>query len=97
MGVDLFIYRRTGALKPLWEEIKEVQNQRNRTMHRADNVKPEEAEKAIAVAPAVLEDLFQSLIQRLGFHLHEGSHICNDWHCEFKKHLKEIGLDEYKK
>jgi hypothetical protein len=81
-GIDLAQYRRPGALKPLWEEIQEVQKQRNRIMHRADNVEDEESQKGLSVASAVLEELFPSLIDKLGLHLHEGWRVCGDFRCK---------------
>lgn len=92
-GIDLAQYKRSGASRPLWEEINGVQERRNLIMHRADNVAYEESQKALSVASAVLDELFPSLIQKLGLHLHEGGRVCNDWRCKGKELLEKLRLE----
>ncbi len=96
-GIDLAQYKRSGASRPLWEEINAEKNgilkMRNFIMHRADIVGEEESCKAIAVASIVLDELFPSLIQKLGLHLHEGGRVCNDWRCRGKELLEMLKLE----
>ena len=89
-GVDLNKFKRTETQKLLWTEISEVQKRRNGIMHRAEIVADEEAQVAVAVASAILEELFPSVVKKLGFHLHDAGRVCNDYRCnptwlEFKK------------
>jgi len=91
-GLDLKQYKRSGSPKPLWEEIQEVQKQRHGIMHRAEIVTTQESQKALAVATVVLDELFPSLIKKIGFHLHEGGRVCNDHRCRYKELLEELGL-----
>ncbi len=92
-SIDLAQYKRPGSLRPLWEEIREIQEQRNKIMHRADDVGDGESQKAISVASAVLDELFPSLIKKLGLHLHEGGRVCNDYHCKHKELLEKLRLE----
>lgn len=92
-SIDLAQYKRSGSLRPLWEEIRAVQEQRNKIMHRADIVGEEESHQALSVASAVLDELFPSLIQKLGLHLHDGGRVCNDWRCKGKELLEKLRLE----
>ena len=75
-GVDLETYIRAGAAKKLLSEISEVQKCRDRLLHRAETASPVQAEQAIAVAEAILEQLFPTVMKTLGLHLHNGPRIC---------------------
>lgn len=83
-GVDLKSYIRAGAMKLLWEEIRDVQQRRNDLLHGAEIASRVEAEQAIAVAEAILEQLFPTVVKTLGLHLHDGPRIC--WgYCEIRR------------
>ena len=49
-GVDLQVHRRSGATKPLWEEMHDLQIKRNTVVHQAGDVSRGDAQQAIAVA-----------------------------------------------
>ncbi len=64
-------------------------------MHQAQIVTSDEAILALSVATTVLEILFPTVVKRMGFHLHEGFKICDNWKCkyigtEFEKILKTL-------
>jgi len=80
-GVNLESYAREGASKGLWAEIQEVQKCRDRVVHRAESATREQAERAIAIARVILEDLFPAVVSHLGLHLHDGVRVCQDWRC----------------
>lgn len=61
--IDLSTYAREGSLKPLMLEYEDIQKDRNRVLHRAEPIAPGRASEAVAIATAVLEDLFPKLIQ----------------------------------
>jgi hypothetical protein len=92
-SIDLAKYKRPESLRTLWEEIKEIQERRNKIMHRAEIVVEEESHKALSVATTILEELFPLLIKRLGLHLHEGGRVCNDQHCNGKEILEKLRLE----
>lgn len=66
-GLDLKTYARPGARVTLWEEVRNVQNSRNRTLHRGETASPEDAIQAVAVAEHLLCCLFHQAIGRFGF------------------------------
>ncbi len=80
-GVDLDSFKRFGSNKTLWEEIKEVQKIRNLIMHKAESTSDTNAKLALGVASEILEAIFPDVIKKIGFHLHDGFRICNDWKC----------------
>lgn len=82
-GIHLESHTRQAASKSLWLEILEVQKCRDRIVHRAENATREQAEQAIAVAKAILEDLFPAVVSHLGLHLHDGVRVCDDWRCRY--------------
>ena len=80
-GVDLHVHRRSGATKPLWEEIQDLQVKRNKVVHQAGDVSQGDAQQAIAVAETMLRDVFPTVVMKLGLHLHEGPRICDSPKC----------------
>jgi hypothetical protein len=80
-GVDLDTYKRAGSTKPIWEEIREVQNRRNLIVHRAELASTDHTALALGVAATIVEDLFPKVVQKMGLHIHEGFRICDDWKC----------------
>jgi len=85
--IDFGSYVREGSSKTLWEEINDVQKMRNAIAHRAQLaiVRRDDAETAIAVASALLEDIFPKVINYLELHLHEDYVICGNKYCKMKK------------
>lgn len=83
-GIDLNYFRRKGAKDVLWTDIKRLQEIRNHIMHRAGSAASEEAGLSIAVAEAVLDEIFPAVITHLGLHLHEGVRVCNDALCKLE-------------
>jgi hypothetical protein len=82
-GINLCERHRPGSQANLWCETKQVRQLRNRIVHSGKAASRQKAEQAIGVAEAVLEELFQSVILSLGFHLHDGARICWDaWRCK---------------
>jgi hypothetical protein len=67
--VDPRTHKRAGSKRSLWEEMKEVKTKRNRVIHQAERASREEAELALAVAGTILEELFPTLVVRLGLRL----------------------------
>jgi hypothetical protein len=79
-GVDFRKHQRAGSKKSLWKEIIEVQERRDKIVHRAEEVSFEQAEQTIAVASTILEDVFPHVINSLGLHSHDNGHtICDGW------------------
>ena len=83
-GVDLDNFKRSGANKMLWEEIKNIQKIRNSIMHRGEAASKEEATLALRVASEILETMFPAVATKMGLHLHDGFRICNDWKCNYE-------------
>jgi hypothetical protein len=81
-GVDLNTYKRSGGSKTLWEEINEIQKIRNEIMHRAEKASKINADLALGVASEIIENIFPSVISKMGFHLHDGYRLCSDWKCK---------------
>jgi len=89
-ALDLMTFIRKGGKDLLWAEIIAVQKQRDHIAHRAEFVDKGDAEKAVAVAGAVVEELFPALATGLGFHLHDGFRLCREWICTQPPHLQKI-------
>ncbi len=83
-GVNLDTYLRLGSSKPVWQEIKEVQKQRNLVLHRAEIASDEKAHLALGVASTIIENLFPAVVTKMGMHLHDGFRICSGWKCNYK-------------
>jgi hypothetical protein len=60
-------------------ELSTVRRKRNRVFHQADTASPEEAQLAVNVAAAILEEFFPAVVAKLGLHLH-GSKVCAALH-----------------
>jgi len=80
-GVDLRKFARSGSQRPLWEEMRQVQDKRNSILHQAQSVSSEEAERGIEIAEHLLGDVFQRAIEKLGLHLHDGIRVCGSKSC----------------
>lgn len=83
-GVALDTYKRTESSKPIWQEIKEVQNKRNLILHRAESASDEQAALALGVATTIVEKLFPMVVTKMGLHLHDGFRICDDRKCKYE-------------
>lgn len=76
-GVDLQVFRRATATKPLWEEMRDLQVKRNAVLHQAAAISDRDAQQAVAVAEALLSDVFPAVIRKLGLHLHDNIRTCD--------------------
>lgn len=63
-GVDLDTYKRPDSNKPIWQEIREVQGQRNSILHRAEAASDEQAALALGVAQTIIEELFPAVVKK---------------------------------
>ncbi len=95
-GIDLKTFKRAGSQESLWQEIEEVKQRRDIILRRAEIASEEQAEQAIAVAAAILDDIFPSVIKQLGlpFHVHESGRVCKDYNCEVYKTESEARMAE---
>jgi len=82
--VDLYSYKRPDSRQLIWEEIADVKKKRNLIVHQAQTATSDEASLALGVASTVIENLFPTVVERMGLHLHEGFRICDDWKCKYK-------------
>jgi len=73
--IDLGSVTREDASKPLLEEVKALQDQRNAIVHRGAQVSDEDAKQALAVASAVFSQVFVHLLAALGLQIVKGSRI----------------------
>lgn len=64
-GIDLASYARSEGAPPLWKELAEVATLRNSVLHRGEEVRAEDAERAITIFEA-WEKLFLMLLDGLG-------------------------------
>jgi hypothetical protein len=71
-GVDLRTHARPGSAKSIWEEISSVREKRNQVVHRAVPASAADADLAIAVSTCILDELFPSLVARLGMRFMAG-------------------------
>jgi hypothetical protein len=82
--VDLYSFKRPDSTRPIWEEIADVKKKRDLIVHQAQTATDDQANLALGVASTVIENLFPTVVGRMGLHLHEGFRICNDWKCRYK-------------
>lgn len=82
--VDLYAYKRPDSRRPIWDEIADVKKKRDLIMHQAQTATTDEAGLAIGVASTIMENLFPTVVAKMGMHLHEGFRICDDWKCRYK-------------
>ncbi|MHA6925541.1 hypothetical protein [Ralstonia pseudosolanacearum] len=83
-GLDFRQFKRRGATDTLWTEINRLQKVRNAVVHRAEAVSVDDANLSIAVASAVLDEVFPALVSGLDLHVHEGVRVCNDHVCKWE-------------
>jgi hypothetical protein len=79
-GLDLNSFRRRYSHKTIWQEIKEVQINRNVVIHRGELDDMTSAELSIGVASAILHELLPQVICELGLHLHDPLVVCGQLH-----------------
>jgi hypothetical protein len=77
-GVNLHTFKRPGSAQTLWEEMQTTAKWRNAVVHRCAGATPEEAAQAIGVAEAMIEEIFPTVLAKLGLHHHQGFHVCVD-------------------
>ncbi len=63
---DLNNFKRTPKSKTLWQEIAEVQKERNKVVHRGELVEESTAKVAVAVAGTLLTKIYPSVLSELG-------------------------------
>ena len=80
-GVDLRMYSRPGASKPIWDEITEIQKTRNRILHIGKRASRDEARQCVIIAEALLGRVFQDVLKYFKLHLHAGTHVCGSKGC----------------
>ena len=95
-GVDLSSFRRSESKQILWEEITSLQTKRNKLVHGAQMLSSTDAEKAIAVARAILNDVFPTVINAIDLHLHEHGRICNDPFCKLEGKIKPERIEKWR-
>jgi hypothetical protein len=78
-GVDFPAYCRSGSQEKFSAEIENVTAKRNAVLHEGALVEPAEAEKAIAIADALLSDIFPTVLKHVQLHLH-GGQVCGSDH-----------------
>jgi hypothetical protein len=79
-GVDLKTFQRNGSTLTLWNEIVTVQKARNAVVHQGKAGDDANAPLAIAVAATLLNEIFPSVLAKLGLHLHEPGVVCAERH-----------------
>lgn len=80
-NIDLNQRVRVGGSSSVWEEIQTIQKQRNDILHRAQVIEKKAAEHAVGVATFVTHEVFPVLAKSLGYHLHDGYRLCDEWKC----------------
>lgn len=79
--IDLQTFTRSGAVKPLWEEMRALQVKRNRIIHAAETATEAEAQGALELAGVFLGNVFGGVVNALGLHLH-GPRVCGKPQCK---------------
>jgi hypothetical protein len=67
--------KRSGAIKPLFEEAAALQDRRNAVMHRGAEVSAAEAEEAFSVATAVFNEVLAVVLNELGLSIKKGGEL----------------------
>lgn len=78
-GIDLSTHTRPAATTTLWNEITNLQKERNAVVHRAQPVDAARAEVAVLVARHLFQDVFPQLVARVGLHLLSTKEVCSKW------------------
>lgn len=66
---------RPNGSKPLLEEASQLQERRNAVVHRGEGASANDAEQAVGVAAAVLDQLLSTVLYYLGLSMEEGGHL----------------------
>lgn len=74
-GIDVATVRRDGAQNPLLDEVRALQYQRNKIVHRAEKAAETDAKHALDVASGVFSLVFLHLLAALGLQIIKGGHI----------------------
>ena len=78
--IDLATYRRDGATRSLWEELKDVASKRNAVVHRCAAASAPDVELALSLSRELLLVLYPQLVEKLGLHLHQRVRVCAEYH-----------------
>ena len=78
--MDLRNLVRPGHSQTVWQEIKDVQEERNRVVHRAQAVTPDRASEAVNIARYLLDEVFPRLVEAVGLGLLPTKEICAPYH-----------------
>ncbi|WP_321476500.1 hypothetical protein [uncultured Paludibaculum sp.] len=79
-GVDLKTYTRPNSKRTLWQEIGDVQKERNRVIHRGEKGKDSMAHLGVAVATTLLLKIFPLILSKLKLHTHAPLRVCSENH-----------------
>lgn len=74
-GIDVSKEHREGASKTLLVEIRELQELRNKIVHRAEKAEESDAKHALAVANGVYSQVFVQLLHAIGLQVEKGARI----------------------
>lgn len=79
--IDLQTFTPSGAVKPLWEEVRVLQVKRNRIIHAVETATEADAQRALELAEVFLGNVFGGVVNGLGLHLH-GPRVCGKPQCK---------------
>lgn len=77
-NIDLAKYARTGSARPLWEEMRIIQDRRNAALHRGDPIAQADADHAIAVAEHLIHDVVDRILDEAHLRIDSAGHIVAD-------------------
>lgn len=77
---ELSTLKRPSSTQTLWQEIKTVQEARNRVVHRGETVGEDIAKDSIEIADMLLNVIFPDVLSKLDLHTHPPITICNKTH-----------------
>lgn len=84
--IDLTEYWRDGDAASLWERFKSNARKRNAVVHRCGEVDRGDAEEAVDIATAVLDDLIPTIIASFDLHIHKDFQVCARHRCDLALH-----------
>jgi hypothetical protein len=79
--IDLTVYWRNGEAPSLWERFRKNASKRNRIVHQCEGCSRAEAQEAIEIATAFLDDLIPTVIANFDLHVHDDYRICSQVFC----------------
>jgi hypothetical protein len=60
--------------------MRKLQVARNRALHKGEDVDLADAELAVKIAASLIEEIFPTLVDKVGLHTHERFVVCDDYH-----------------